>query len=180
MVLHTEEQIRLVNKIQPNRRICQVDATGCLVKIDKYMRDFNRILNYVMLIKDIGDSTMPGANVTEMATSVHDTFSISTMFNTFICNYKKVFPREQLIFRLLISDFSWATMHAALCSFNMEDMTTYAARVYSLSKEEARHDHPTKLWLVSCTAHTMHRFVKALRRKIQFESKEFRVFGKLF
>ena len=177
MVLQSERQLRMVNKIPPQRRICQVDATGSLVKIEKHQRDFKRILNYVMLLKDIGDSSMPGTNVTEMATSRHDTYSISEMFNLFIYNYKKIFPSDGLIFRLLISDFSWATMHAALSSFNMEDMTTYSTRVFKLSKHEVSHDHPSKLWLVSCTAHTMHRFCKALNKKVQFTEKELRLFG---
>ena len=126
--MQTELQLKTVRQIQPNKRICQVDATGCLVKIDNYMRRFNRLLNYVMLVKDIGDPTIPGFNATEMATSRHDTFSISEMFNVFVYNYKKLFPSDLLIFRLLISDFSWATMHAALTSFNKEDMTAYAKK----------------------------------------------------
>ena len=144
MILQTELQLRAVHKIQPCRRICQVDATGSLVKIDKHMRSYHRILNYAMLVKDIGEDTLPGINVTEMVTSRHDTYSISEMFNLFIYNYNKMFPSDLLIFRLLISDFSWATMHAALCSFNSEDMTAYAMRVFLLSKHESGSDHPTK------------------------------------
>ena len=132
-----------------------------------------------MLVKDIGEDTLPGINVTEMVTSRHDTYSISEMFNLFIYNYNKMFPSDLLIFRLLISDFSWATMHAALCSFNSEDMTAYAMRVFLLSKHESGSDHPTKLWLVSCTAHTMNRFCKSITKKITFEDKECRIFGKL-
>ena len=74
----------------------------------------------------------------------------------------------------MISDFSWATMHAALKAFNGEDMSAYSARVFRLAKEEITSDDPNKLWLASCTSHTMHRFVRALKVKVSFAHKDAR------
>ena len=54
MILQTEKQLRALRKILVNRRMCEVDATGKLVKVDRYMRQLKQILNYVMLVKDIG------------------------------------------------------------------------------------------------------------------------------
>ena len=177
MVLQTEKQLKSVHQVTPNKRICHVDATGSLVRIEKSHRKFNQLLNYVMLLKDIGDSSLPGFNITEMCTSRHDTYSIGEMFNLFIFNYKKIYPNDNLIFRLLISDFSYAIMHAALTCFNKEDMAEYSQRVFQLSQHKVSHNHPTKLWLVSCTAHTMNSLCKALNKKVSFSDKEIRNFG---
>ena len=57
-------------------------------------------------------------------------------------------------------------------------MNEYSRRVFEFSKEpEARNEHPNKLWLASCTGHTMNRFSKALNRKIKFADKEYREFA---
>lgn len=177
MILQTEKQLRALQKIPANQRMLEVDATGCLVKIEKYMRPFKQILNYVMLAKDIGNLKNLGINVTEMSTSRHDTFGISEMFNLFIYNYKTIFPTEARIFKLLICDFSWATIHAALLSFNREYILEYAARVFQLSKGLVSHDDPSRLWLVSCCAHTMHRLCLAIKRRLVFKEKEYRHFA---
>ena len=93
------EQLRALHKIPPKHRMLEVDATGCLVKINKKQRDFNQILNYVMLVKNINDLKQPGINITEMASSKHDTFVISEMFNCFKYNFQHLFPSENLCFR---------------------------------------------------------------------------------
>ena len=44
--------------------------------------------------------------------SRHDTFAIGEFFNKLIYDYKMLYPSEGLVAKLLIMDFSWATMHA--------------------------------------------------------------------
>ena len=51
MIMHTESQIRALHSIEPNDRMLEVDATGNLISIPAYCRDYNQILNYVMLVK---------------------------------------------------------------------------------------------------------------------------------
>ena len=63
-------------------------------------------------------------------------------------------------------------------SFNKELMNEYSKRVFEFSKTpEIKNNHPSKLWIASCTGHTMHRFTKALNKKIKFEEKEHREFA---
>ena len=57
-------------------------------------------------------------------------------------------------------------------------MHDYSKRVFEFSNNpNLKNNHPTKLWLASCTSHTMHRFVKALRVKVNIEEKEHREFA---
>ncbi len=177
MILQTETQLRALNKIPAKHRLIEVDATGSLVKIDKKQRVFKQILNYVMLVININDLLQPDINITEMACSRHDVFAISEMFNCFRYNYLHLFPSENLIFRLMISDFSWATMHAALHVFNFESMVDYSKRVFSLSKCEIEINDSSRLWLASCASHTMHRFCKSLKKNVNFSDKEHRHFA---
>ena len=68
-------------------------------------------------------------------------------------------------------------MHAALWSFNGEQMIEYSVRVYKLSKKEIGIDDPNRLWLASCASHTMHRFCLALKKGVRFSDKEHRHFA---
>ena len=67
-------------------------------------------------------------------------------------------------FRLVCSDLSWATVHAALETLNSENVYSYMDKIYRVSKNEIEIDSKTS-WLASCSAHTMNRFVKLLKKK---------------
>ena len=97
MIMHTESQIRALHSIEPNDRMLEVDATGNLISIPAYCRDYNQILNYVMLVKNINDLKEPGICLTEMASSRHDTYAISEFFNRFIYDYKMLHPCDESI-----------------------------------------------------------------------------------
>jgi hypothetical protein len=175
--MYCEQQIRSLHTIPPQHRICQTDATGGLVHIPQKFRKFNQILNYFMIVKNIAKIKAPALPVCEKVSSSHNTVAIEEMFDKFIFDYKCVYPNEKLIFRLFISDFSWAIMHAALRAFNGEDMESYSTRVFELAQEKSSIDHPTKLWLSSCTSHTMGRFTRSLKKKVTFVDKEQREFA---
>ena len=68
-------------------------------------------------------------------------------------------------------------MHAALWSFNGEQIIAYSERVLKLSKLEIDIDDPTRLWLGSCASHTMHRFCLGLKKNVKFVDKEHRHFA---
>ncbi|CAF1096206.1 unnamed protein product [Brachionus calyciflorus] len=71
----------------------------------------------------------------------------------------------KLISRFM-SDFSWATIHAALEVFNNnENISEYSMRVYNLSRLKTHPVSTNLTWLGSCNSHTMHRFVKLLKYK---------------
>jgi hypothetical protein len=74
-------------------------------------------MNYVCLLKSFDDINKPSVVVKEMITSNHDTLRLSEMFLALNFNYKKRFG-ENLVFRIIGMDLSWATIHAALNILN--------------------------------------------------------------
>ncbi|CAF0973126.1 unnamed protein product [Brachionus calyciflorus] len=165
LTLHTETQIRLINQVPPNRRILHVDATGGLVQIFKYQKNYNQILNYVMLMKDsMNLNESEYFIINETATSRHDAYSIGSMFRLVKHNYSRINNCNRLKFRLLICDMSWPTIYASLEVFNRdEDIIEYAYRVFRLSKLEINPNDTELTWIGSCNSHTMHRFVKQIK-----------------
>ena len=129
------------------------------------------------MLKDFNDLNIPGVVINETITSRHDTTRISEMFSLLKSNYKKKYGTT-LKFRIIGMDLSWATIHAALETLNLETVDEYARRIYdfstSLSDEES-----SKSFLSSCCSHTMHRFTRALKRQIIFLEKEYRTFAVL-
>ena len=107
-----------------------------------------------------------------MASSRHDAFQIGAMFRLVKYNYGKIFPNDLFAFRLICLDLSWATIHAALEIINMENIGKYAQRVYSVAKNERSIDSFDRLsWLASCASHTMHRYVRHVKKSNIFKHK---------
>ncbi|CAF0945264.1 unnamed protein product [Brachionus calyciflorus] len=80
LILHTEDQIKMIEKIPSHRRILHADATGGLVKIPKKECDYGQILTYSMLLKDsmrLDDQEYLLIN--EMSTSRNDTYQIGSI-----------------------------------------------------------------------------------------------------
>ena len=110
--------------------------------------------------------------VSETITSRHDTSSIAKLPQRFKYDYMSLFPSDSAsIFKLLISDFSWATIHAVLEVFNLERVNEYSQRVFNLAcnKTTPKRDDD-KLYIGSCCSHTMNRFCKQVKQKIKFQS----------
>ena len=110
-----------------------------------------------------------------MSTSRHDSFRIGEMFRLLRFNYNKIYQSRNLTFRLIVSDLSWATIHAIVETLNLENIITYSCRVFSYSKEQPEGPGwEDKSWLASCASHTMHRFVRMTKKKVAFDSNEHR------
>lgn len=71
-----EKQIRAIHRVPLKWRILHIDGTGSLVSIHGI---FNRILNYVCLLKNLAHPDEPGFSVKEMASSSHTAETIETM-----------------------------------------------------------------------------------------------------
>ena len=77
-----EEQLDAITQVPDIKRFVLVDSTGGLVKITKHMnRNYKKIMNYVLLLKNLDDLNKPGVLVYETITSRHDTIRISEMFH---------------------------------------------------------------------------------------------------
>ena len=114
MLLFTEEQLKAIRRVHPDHRMVHVDASGGIVHIQKQQREFNRIQNHVVLLKNMNKLDEPGINVIEMATSRQDMLPLTEMFEQLIFEYHKQFPNDKRLFRLLVSDYNFPTIHAAL------------------------------------------------------------------
>ena len=139
---------------------------------------YAQILNYTFMLRTLGDNAKRGIVINETVTSVHDTCRIGEMFHLLKHNYFKLYNADSFVFRLVISDLSWATIHAALEVLNSEDVIGYAKRVYDFADlKESTRAH-TKSWLASCASHTMHRFTRILKKKrIKFPNSSSKTFA---
>jgi hypothetical protein len=104
----------------------------------------------------------------EMISSNHGTSAISLMLRKCKESYEKKFNKK-LVYRLVCTDYSWATIHSIIETLNNENVITYAKKVYHLGSStdlnEISEFLKNRTWLVSCASHTMHRFVNVLRGK---------------
>jgi hypothetical protein len=135
MQLHTEMQIRLLKTIPYERRLLHIDATSKLVKIRKYMRDYPAIFNYAMIVKDVSrlkDKKHTGILVNEMVTSRHSTQQIEEMLHSFQTDYYSMTAITKGIFKIVVSDMSWATVHAILFILNKMNVYEYSHLVFDL------------------------------------------------
>jgi hypothetical protein len=130
----------------------------------------------MFLLKNFENLSEPGITVSETSTSQHDSPRISEMFLLLKNNYRKKFGTAPK-FRIIGMDLSWATIHAALEVLNGETIEEYANRIYEYSKINTSEFNKT--FLASCCSHTMHRFVRSLKRQVKFLEKEHRTFAVL-
>jgi hypothetical protein len=80
MYLHCYEQLKCIKAIPPLQRVFHFDSTGGLVKISKKDRDYQRMYNYIMLLKDVTQLGIKDSNsvpVAELASISHGVYRIS-------------------------------------------------------------------------------------------------------
>ena len=132
----------------------------------------------MFLLKNFGDLNEPGVTIMETSSSQHDSPRISEMFLLLKNNYRKKFGVAPK-FRILGMDLSWATIHSALEVLNGETVEEYAKRIYDYSTCNSSESTVNKTFLASCCSHTMHRFVRAIKRQVKFLEKEHKTFAVL-
>jgi hypothetical protein len=163
--------------LKPENRILHLDSSGKYCKITKEMNDqYQQIMNYVFLLKDISDLQKPATIINEVITSRHDTCRISEMFLLLKHNYRKLFDAT-LIFRLIVLDLSWASIHAILEVLNLETVEDYADRIFKYANKVNDEASTLKSFLASCVSHTMNRFTRGLKRQVKFLNAESRTFS---
>ena len=176
--MHCERQLEAVKALKPENRILHLDSSGKYCKITKEMNDqYQQIMNYVFLLKDNSDFEKPATIINEVITSRKDTCRISEMFLLLKHNYRKLFDAA-LIFRLIVLDLSWASIHAILEVLNLETIEDYAIRIYKYANQTTNEETTIlKSFLSSCVSHTMHRFTRGLKKQVKFLNTETRTFS---
>ena len=176
--MHCEKQLEAIKALKPENRILHLDSSGKFCKITKDMNDqYQQLMNYVFLLKDVSDFEKPATIINEVITSKQDTCRISEMFLLYKHNYRKLFDTA-LVFRLIVLDLSWASIHAILEVLNLETVEQYAYRIFNYaSKSNDEELSKQKSYLSSCVSHTMHRFTRGLKRQVKFINSELRTFA---
>lgn len=177
LTLHCQKQLEFIKLIEPQKRILFVDSSGGLCKITKQMNaDYQRIQNYVFLLKDISKLNEPGAVINETITSQHTTRRLLDMFNLLKSNFKFVFDTS-LLFRFVVCDLCWPTIHARLEAMNLETIFEYANRIFKYSSDKEVDSTQQKGFLASCISHSSHRYARGLKRYVKFYDKEHKLFS---
>jgi hypothetical protein len=169
--LHHEIQLEAFHKIPAERRIIHVDATGGLVHITKAMKNYSQIMNYAIIVKDSLMLESPGLLLNETITSRQDTYLIGEFFRLVKFNLWQLYESEDKFGAIIICDLSWATIHAALEVFNLETINQYSKRIYNMIKDNKCSMNSHQIYIASCASHTMHRFVRLLKKKNIFNDK---------
>ena len=123
--MHCEKQLQAIKALKEENRILHLDSSGKYCKITREMNDqYQQLMNYVFLLKDVSDFEKPAIIINEVITSRQDTCRIAEMFLLLKHNYRKLFDTT-LVFRLIVLDLSWASIHAILEIFNLETVEQY-------------------------------------------------------
>lgn len=163
ITIYCEAQLKLIHSIPIQRRLVHIDATGQLVYIPKVMQEYNRIMNYAMLIRDSYNSDNRAVIINENISSQQNTLFINSIFTRIKFDYQTLYPKENKIFQLIVCDLAWPTIHGVLQSLCNEDIIEYSQRVYDLSDNKNTQD---KTWLGSCASHTMKRYVGGVKKNV--------------
>lgn len=153
-------------------RIGMMDATGGLVRIPKSKRLYPKILNYFLVLKDLRnfkdeDMISKRVLISELASSRHTVYAIATFLRFLKEAYERKF-KSRLCFRIMVVDYSWATMHALLETLNLDTVETYSKRVFKIATaSETDLDFDYRTWICSCSSHTMHRIARCLKTIIK-------------
>ena len=153
MTLELESQYVALHKLPLNRRILHMDATGRLIKIPNYMKEYSRILTYAFIAQDLdklsNETSEKNSNyllLSETSTSKHDTSQISSMFLNLVSNFYSLYPLDHLCY-MLVLDLSWASIHAAVKQLNNETFSEYNNRVLRMASSDMTAFIPSKVEL---------------------------------
>jgi hypothetical protein len=178
MTLNMEEQLKALHKIPEQRRVIHFDATGNLVKICQNQHKYPQLLTYGMIAQDLDNLHEDKyVLVSETTTSNDDTKSISKMFLNLLIDFQTLYKSEKRLCRLLVTDLSWASIHAACKILNNETFVEYNNRIFQMANGDTSVDLPNKVLLASCASHTMKIFTRALRNKRLFQDSDTRNFS---
>ncbi len=119
--------------------------------------------------------TSPYAVITELHSTRQDTYAIRDLIQLYKDEYEAKYKGD-FVARLIVSDYSWASMHAIIQAFNIERIIDYADRVYDYEQNKKNYsDLKDKSWYISCCAHTMHRFVNMTKKFFKNKNVQYRL-----
>ena len=156
--LHMSLQVNLEAVARAKgRTILHLDATGSLVrKLEGIFSELERkkILYYVLVLphKTKGKMCLP---VAEMVSSSHNTLTIASWLSRFVHDVRKLSRHRNMGF-IIVTDFSWAQIHAAITAFNMTNLPDYFMKVYKILEGKMNQAEIENFSIIHlCAAHFM-------------------------
>ena len=74
------------------------------------------------------------AIISELISSAHDIAQISQHYLKMRLDFEKIYPNKPFSFRLIVTDWSWATIHSLIEQFNMQSIHQYADMMFEFSQ----------------------------------------------
>lgn len=135
VIMFTEKQVKLLRSLK-SPVVLHLDATGSIVR--RFQGLEKRILLYSLVVSNTNVGEPPIA-VVEMLSEAHDTCSILAMLQRFFQAVNAVsnksvsymFPKS-----MVVTDFSWALVHAVLFGLSMMDIHKYLRLTYKCLVEK--------------------------------------------
>lgn len=141
----------------PNGGVLNLDCTGSVVR---RIREQSACFLYCGLM---ADTNIPAF---EMLTTRHDAVWLGGLIQLFIRDVRLCNAGRSVTLRHVVTDFSYAIIHAVLSAFNNLDLRTYVHTTYAVLSRRVTADRIRSMtFLTLCAAHTMKAMSRRLVRK---------------
>ncbi|CAF0878791.1 unnamed protein product [Brachionus calyciflorus] len=165
-LLFAEIQIKMWEIVRENNPIWFFDATGNLMTRLKNQKE---ILLYTILVHDTRNKT--SFPVADFLSSANDSISIYSFLIKIIEKFS-LFPFFQKP-KLIVTDFSWANIHAISKSFNNMEIIDYIFLSYKIIVESKLYMTPSiKTLIYLCSTHFLKNIIDETDRIIKKNSIE--------
>ena len=174
MLLHSFEQLQLYSRLaKEGRLILHIDATGGIIKKSEYTK---KTMYLFSAVADAPSEDIPAVSVsdflTEESTDEHITFWLKKLRNDVARIQHSRLSSQPSSPLVIVTDFSWVLIHAALDVFCHTDIATYLDRTFQ--RCILRDEKPVEESVIfSCASHFISRAAKAMAKF--FTAKEARV-----
>lgn len=160
VIMFCEQQVTLF--LSQDFPVLHFDATGCIVRNFEGVR--KRLLLYSLVIANVTSGEPPVA-LLEMLSSSHDTCSIRAMLQRFHHGVSLI-NNQGISFMLpsclVVTDFSWALIHAVLFDVVMMDVHRYLLLTYESVVNHKQWNKSSGVFL--CSNHVVKNFARKTAR----------------
>jgi hypothetical protein len=105
--------------------------------------------------------------LSELSSSRYDIYGMTSYLKLLKADYEYLYQldEDKFSYRLIIIEYSWNMISSCLEVFNLENLETYAQRVFNYS-QGIDYEDMSKSWIYVCSTHTMNKFCKSISKII--------------
>lgn len=168
--LYSREQVHLAEtqKISNELPILYFDATGSIVRSPSFLKDLKRVYLYSGVIWI--EQTKRIVSLFDMISSKHFSATIFKFLYDFKCYSIQL--NAWPLFGAVVTDFSFASIHAVIRSFNDMSLLAYLKQCYSICCNSSTSNNVGFVSLHLCCAHFMKMVSKDARKIICHDARE--------